>query len=188
MIERQQFQAFVTLAGELHFGRAAERMHGPTARVSQTVRSLERRVGAPLFARTSPRVELTGSGSGCTRTFGRRGSRSRPAWRGRSTPAAASPSCCLFASSEPPGVSSWSAPRVGHRPGDHVQDRNRVREGTHGQEVAASAYARGNPQLGPPEDSSADRPATIATACFVSAGLRLSTRISGAPSERGPWS
>jgi DNA-binding transcriptional LysR family regulator len=59
MLERHELEAFLTLAEELHFGRTAERMNVSTARVSQTIRKLERRVGAPLFNRTSRRVELT---------------------------------------------------------------------------------------------------------------------------------
>ncbi|GAA2804089.1 LysR family transcriptional regulator [Kitasatospora sp. CM 4170] len=59
MIERYEAEAFLTLADELHFGRTAERLHVSTAHVSQTIRKLERRVGVPLFHRTSRRVELT---------------------------------------------------------------------------------------------------------------------------------
>ena len=59
MIEKHELEAFLTLAGERHFGRTAERMHVSTTRVSQTIKKLERRVGAPLFQRTSRRVELT---------------------------------------------------------------------------------------------------------------------------------
>ncbi|MEU5264225.1 LysR family transcriptional regulator [Amycolatopsis sp. NPDC021455] len=59
MLERHEIDAFLTLADELHFGHAAERLHVSTARVSQTIRKLERRVGVPLFNRTSRRVELS---------------------------------------------------------------------------------------------------------------------------------
>lgn len=59
MIERQEAEVFLTLANELHFGRTAERLRLSTSSVSQTVRNMERRVGAPLFRRTSRRVELT---------------------------------------------------------------------------------------------------------------------------------
>ncbi|WP_067568106.1 LysR family transcriptional regulator [Nocardia acidivorans] len=59
MIERHEVETLLTLAEELHFGRTAERLRVSTARVSQTVRKLERRVGVPLFQRTSRRVELT---------------------------------------------------------------------------------------------------------------------------------
>ncbi|MFT7871476.1 MULTISPECIES: LysR family transcriptional regulator [Amycolatopsis] len=59
MLERHELEAFLTLAEELHFGRTAERLHVSTARISQTIRKLERRVGVPLFTRTSRRVELS---------------------------------------------------------------------------------------------------------------------------------
>ncbi|MER5966065.1 LysR family transcriptional regulator [Streptomyces sp. NPDC002057] len=62
MLERVELEAFLTLAEELHFGRTAERMHLTTGRVSQTIRKLERRVGAPLFERTSRYVRLTAIG------------------------------------------------------------------------------------------------------------------------------
>ncbi|WP_457028852.1 LysR family transcriptional regulator [Kitasatospora sp. P5_F3] len=62
MLERHELEIFLTLAEELHFGRTAERMHLSTARVSQTIGALERRVGALLFRRTSRRVELTAIG------------------------------------------------------------------------------------------------------------------------------
>ncbi|MER7770104.1 LysR family transcriptional regulator [Kitasatospora sp. NPDC096140] len=59
MLERHELEAFLTLAEELHFGRTAERLHVSTARVSQTIAKLERRIGVPLFHRTSRRVELS---------------------------------------------------------------------------------------------------------------------------------
>jgi DNA-binding transcriptional LysR family regulator len=58
-VERRDIEIFLTLAEELHFGRTAERLHVSTARVSQTIRKLERRIGAALFERTSRRVGLT---------------------------------------------------------------------------------------------------------------------------------
>ncbi|MEU5216733.1 LysR family transcriptional regulator [Streptomyces sp. NPDC020807] len=59
MLERYELEAFLTLAEELHFGRTAERLGVSTGRVSQTVKKLERRVGTPLFVRTSRSVRLT---------------------------------------------------------------------------------------------------------------------------------
>ena len=58
-MEQRDIEIFLTLADELHFGRAAERLHVSTARVSQTIKKLERGIGAPLFERTSRRVALT---------------------------------------------------------------------------------------------------------------------------------
>ncbi|WP_280248465.1 LysR family transcriptional regulator [Nocardia abscessus] len=59
MLERYELEAFLTLAEELHFGRTAERLHVTTSRISQTIRKLERRIGAPLFERNSRTVTLT---------------------------------------------------------------------------------------------------------------------------------
>jgi DNA-binding transcriptional LysR family regulator len=61
-MERDELECFLVLAEELHFGRTADRMRLSRARVSQLVQRLERRVGAPLFARTSRRVALTSLG------------------------------------------------------------------------------------------------------------------------------
>ncbi|MEU5955837.1 LysR family transcriptional regulator [Streptomyces sp. NPDC047525] len=58
-MERQELETFLTLAEELHFGRTAERLLLSQARVSQTVKKLERKIGAPLFERTSRRVEMS---------------------------------------------------------------------------------------------------------------------------------
>lgn len=58
-----ELQAFLVAADELHFGRAAERLRVSPSRVSQLIRSLETRVGASLFERTTRRVELTTIGA-----------------------------------------------------------------------------------------------------------------------------
>jgi DNA-binding transcriptional LysR family regulator len=59
MVDWQEIEAFLAVADELHFGRAAQRLRLSQARVSQTIRKLERRVGSPLFDRTTRRVALT---------------------------------------------------------------------------------------------------------------------------------
>ena len=58
-----ELRAFLVAADELHFGRAAERLRVSPSRVSQLVRTLETRVGASLFERTTRRVELTPVGA-----------------------------------------------------------------------------------------------------------------------------
>ncbi|MFJ5540425.1 LysR family transcriptional regulator [Micromonospora chalcea] len=63
MLERYEVETFLTLAEELHFGRTAERLRVSTGRVSHVVRKLERRIGAPLFERTSRVVRLTPIGA-----------------------------------------------------------------------------------------------------------------------------
>jgi DNA-binding transcriptional LysR family regulator len=55
----REIEAFLAVAEELHFGRAAARLHLTTSRISQAIRGLERRIGAPLFERTSRTVRLT---------------------------------------------------------------------------------------------------------------------------------
>ncbi|MEU8629660.1 LysR family transcriptional regulator [Streptomyces sp. NPDC048669] len=62
-MDQNELDCFLVLAEELHFGRTATRLHLSRARVSQLIQKLERRVGAPLFTRTSRRVALTGLGS-----------------------------------------------------------------------------------------------------------------------------
>ncbi|MGX1811616.1 LysR family transcriptional regulator [Nocardia sp. NPDC055321] len=58
-MERHEIEAFLTLAEELHFGRSAQRLGLSQGRMSQTIAKLERRIGAPLFERTSRQVRLT---------------------------------------------------------------------------------------------------------------------------------
>src|SRR5882757_6034720 len=55
----REIEAFLAVADELHFGRAAQRLHITTASVSQAIRALERQVGGSLFERTSRQVALT---------------------------------------------------------------------------------------------------------------------------------
>jgi DNA-binding transcriptional LysR family regulator len=58
-VEIRELECFLVLAEELHFGRTAERLYLSQSRVSQLLQSLERRIGGPLFERTSRRVALT---------------------------------------------------------------------------------------------------------------------------------
>jgi DNA-binding transcriptional LysR family regulator len=54
-----EVEAFLVLAEELHFARAAERLLLSPSRVSKLVSSLEHEVGGPLFERTTRQVTLT---------------------------------------------------------------------------------------------------------------------------------
>ncbi|MFC9926928.1 LysR family transcriptional regulator [Streptomyces sp. NPDC127190] len=65
-----EIETFLVLSEELHFGRTADRMRLSQSRVSQLIRSLERRIGAPLFTRTSRRVALTPLGEHTRRSLG----------------------------------------------------------------------------------------------------------------------
>ena len=62
MLEISQLRCFIAVGEELHFGRAAERLHMTQPPLSRQIRLLEHQVGTPLLERTNRVVRFTAAG------------------------------------------------------------------------------------------------------------------------------
>src|ERR1700754_2658899 len=61
-VDPRLLRAFLVVAEELHFTRAAARLYVAQQALSRDIRRLERELGAELFVRTTRQVALTAAG------------------------------------------------------------------------------------------------------------------------------
>ncbi len=62
LIDMRAWKQFAAVAQELHFGRAAQRLHMTQPPLTQAIAGLEKKLGLRLFDRSQRSVQLTAAG------------------------------------------------------------------------------------------------------------------------------